>query len=86
VTAVAADQADIGVVATNLSGTDTIGTVAGSIANVNAVGTNINDVTTLASGTDAGGTAYLTHLEDAADNAAAASASSIRPCPNSDTA
>jgi len=84
VDAVAADQADIGVVAADLSGSDTIGTVAGSIANVNTLAGVSSDVTslapqsanigTLATGTDSGGTAYLTHLANAATNAAAANA------------
>jgi hypothetical protein len=39
---------DITDVADNINGTDTIGTVAGSIANVNAVGTNIGNVNTVA--------------------------------------
>jgi hypothetical protein len=48
VTAVVADQADIGVVSTDLSGSNTIGTVAGSIANVNTVGGAIANVTAVA--------------------------------------
>jgi|DEB0MinimDraft_10_1074344.scaffolds.fasta_scaffold09019_2 hypothetical protein len=48
VTAVVADQADIGVVSANLSGSDTIGTVAGSIANVNTVGGSIANVNAVA--------------------------------------
>jgi hypothetical protein len=39
---------DITDVADNINGTDTIGTVAGSIANVNAVGPNISNVNTVA--------------------------------------
>ena len=48
VTDVAAATANIAAVVVDINGTDTIGTVAGSIANVNAVGTNINDVTAVA--------------------------------------
>ena len=48
VTAVAADATDIGTVAANLAGADTIGTVAGSIANVNLTGGSIANVNTAA--------------------------------------
>jgi len=48
VTSVAGDATDIGTVATNLTGTDTIGTVAGSITNVNNVGGSIANVNTVA--------------------------------------
>lgn len=48
VTAVVADQADIGVVSGNLSGSNTIGTVAASIANVNTVGGSIANVNAVA--------------------------------------
>lgn len=48
VTAVVADQADIGVVSADISGTNTIGTVAASIANVNTVGGSITNVNAVA--------------------------------------
>lgn len=48
VTAVVADQADIGVVSADISGTNTIGTVAASIANVNTVGGSIANVNAVA--------------------------------------
>ena len=48
VTAVVADATDIGTVAANLAGADTIGTVAGSIANVNLTGGSIANVNTAA--------------------------------------
>jgi len=48
VTAVAADETDIGVVATNLSGTDTIGTVAGVATEVAALGPISADITAVA--------------------------------------
>jgi hypothetical protein len=49
VTAVAGDATDIGTVAANLTGSNTIGTVAGSISNVNNVGGSITNVNTVAS-------------------------------------
>lgn len=49
ITAVVADATDIGTVATDLTGSNNIGTVAGSISNVNSVGGSISDVTTVAS-------------------------------------
>lgn len=96
VSSVAADAADIGVVAADIQvgGPDTIGTVAGiaaavsnvssisaavtsvngNSANINTVAGDTSAINTLATGTDSGGTAYLTHLANASTNAAAAQA------------
>jgi hypothetical protein len=59
VTTVATNNANVTTVGTDLSGSNTIGTVAGSISNVNTVSSSIADVTTVAtnlSGTDTIGT------------------------------
>lgn len=59
VTTVATNNANVTTVGTDLSGSNTIGTVAGSISNVNTVSGSIADVTTVAtnlSGTDTIGT------------------------------
>ncbi len=71
----------IGTVAGIAAAVSNVSSISSAVTSVNGNSTNINTVAgdtsainTLATGTDSGGTAYLTHLENAATNAAAAQA------------
>ena len=71
----------IGTVAGISAAVSNVSSISAAVTSVNGNSTNINTVAgdtsainTLATGTDSGGTAYLTHLENASTNAAAAQA------------